>query len=80
MNREENYISLSWKAPQEKVYTYQVFRAKGDAKLILYKTLEPSELQLIDKQLSIGTKYTYSIKYVNQDGIHSLPARTQTIY
>lgn len=80
VNREENFISLSWKAPQEKVYTYQVFRAKGDDKLILYKTLEPSELNLIDKQLSIGTKYTYSIKYVNQDGIHSLPARTQTIY
>ncbi len=80
VDREQSHISLAWQAPQDEVFSYQLFRAKNDGKLRLYKTLDPSEVQFIDKQLSIGTKYTYSIKYINQQGIHSLPAQTQTIY
>ncbi len=80
VDREQSHIALSWKAPQEEVYSYQLFRGKNDGKLRLIKTLEPSELQFIDKQLSIGTKYTYSIKYINQEGIHSLPTTNELIY
>lgn len=79
-NREENCISLTWNAPDDEVYSYQIFRAKNNGKLGLFQTLEPTEKSYIDKRLSIGTKYTYSIKYVNQDGIHSLPTQTEIIY
>jgi len=80
VNRDENHVQLTWKAPQEDVFSYQLFRSKNDGKLGLYKTLDPSEVQYIDTQLSIGSKYTYSIKYINQKGIHSLPANAQVIY
>jgi fibronectin type 3 domain-containing protein len=79
-NPEENYVSLSWNAPQDEVYAYQLFRAKNDGSLRLYKTLDPTHVEFIDTQLSIGTKYTYSIKYVNQNGIHSLPSVNQVIF
>lgn len=81
VDREEKLISLVWNAPPEKVFSYQIFRAKNDGKLGLLKTIaDPKELQFTDKQLSIGTKYTYSIKYVNMEGIHSLPAKQEIIY
>ncbi len=80
VDREENFISLVWKAPKDEVFSYQIFRAKNDGTLRLFKTIDPKELQYTDKQLSIGTKYTYSIKYVNQQGIHSLPAKQEIIY
>ena len=79
-NREENHISLTWKAPKEDVFSYQLFRSKNGGKLGLFKTLDPNQLQYMDKQLSIGTKYTYSIKYVNMEGIHSLPIKQEIIY
>lgn len=80
VDREENRVELKWIAPQDEVFSYQLFRSKNNGKMGLYKTLEPSEVQFIDKQLSIGTQYTYSIKYINQKGIHSLPANAQVIY
>lgn len=80
VNREENFISIVWQAPNDEVFSYQLFRSKNNGKLGLYKTLEPNDVQFIDKQLSIGTKYTYSIKYINQEGIHSLPVTTEIIY
>lgn len=80
VDREENYTSLKWNAPQDEVFSYQLFRAKNGEKLALIATLDPKELQFIDKQLSIGSKYTYSIKYINQDGIHSLPVSAEIIY
>jgi hypothetical protein len=80
VNREQNHISISWEAPKEDVFSYQLFRAKNDGKLGLFKTLDPDQTQFTDKQLSIGTKYTYSIKYINQEGIHSLPSKAQIIY
>lgn len=81
VNRDERQISMNWNAPQEEVYSYQIFRAKNDGKLGLLKTItNPKELNYIDKQLSIGTKYTYSIKYINKEGIHSLPAKMDVVY
>jgi hypothetical protein len=80
VNREENLVSLSWNAPDDEVYSYQLFRAKNDGKLGLIETIDPSKKNYIDKRLSIGNKYTYSIKYVNQDGIHSIPSTTEIIY
>lgn len=80
VNRDENQVQLTWVAPKEDVFSYQLFRSKNNGKLGLYKTLDPSEVHYIDTQLSIGTRYTYSIKYINQKGIHSLPANAQVIY
>jgi hypothetical protein len=81
VDRDEKLISLVWNTPQDEVFSYQIFRSKNDGKLGLIKTItDPKELQYIDKQLSIGTKYTYSIKYVNMEGIHSLPANQEIIY
>jgi hypothetical protein len=81
VDREQNHISVSWKVPPEDVFSYQLYRSRNDGKLGLIKTInDPKELQFTDKQLSIGTKYTYSINYVNQQGIHSLPASGEVIY
>lgn len=81
VNRQKNQIELSWNAPQEAVFSYQIFRSKNAGKLTLIKTLsDPKQLQYIDNQLSIGTQYQYSIKYINQEGIHSLPVSQEVIY
>lgn len=81
VNREEKRVEISWEAPKEAVFSYQLFRSKNGSKLSYLATLsDPNQLQYTDKQLAIGNKYTYSIKYVTADGIHSLPATMEIIY
>ena len=80
-NMDEKLIILSWDLPKEKVYSYQVFRTKEGGKLKLIKTIaQASENAFKDKNVSINNKYFYSVKYINMDGIHSIPAKGSVIY
>ncbi len=80
-NKEEKLVNLSWDIPNDKVYSYQIFRTKEGGKLNQLKTINnPSTASFTDKNVRINNKYIYSIKYVNQDGIHSIPAKSVVIY
>ena len=80
-NMEEKSIVLSWDQPRDKVYSYQIFRAKEGGKLRQLKTISDAAVTVYrDKNVSINNKYIYSVKYINQDGIHSIPSRGSVIY
>lgn len=80
-NMEEKSIVLSWEQPRDSVFSYQISRAKEGGKLRYLKTLSDAEVTTFsDKNVSINNKYFYSIKYINQDGIHSTPAKGSVIY
>ena len=80
-NMDEKSIVLSWDRPKDEVYSYQIFRTKEGGKLRQLKTISDAAVtSLKDKNVSINNKYIYSVKYINQDGIHSIPAKGSVIY
>ena len=80
-NMEEKSIVLSWERPRDRVFSYQISRAKEGGKLRYLKTLSDAEVTTFsDKNVSINNKYLYSVKYINQDGIHSITAKGSVIY
>lgn len=78
-------IILTWEKPKnQKVYSYSIYRTSsiGDfsEKLLPLKDLFNGELSYTDKNVRINKKYRYSIKYITEDGIHSLPVNIDLIY
>jgi len=82
VNKNAKAIDLTWTMPNEKVYSYQIYRATGDGKSILIKTIEDgTSTTFTDRQINIGNQYKYYVKYILQSGIHSLPSkRVEVIY
>lgn len=79
--RSEKQVVLSWQAPKEQVYSYKILRAKDDGKLTYIKSItDPSVQTYIDKNVSVGRKYTYSINYTTTEGIQSIPCKQEVIY
>jgi fibronectin type 3 domain-containing protein len=73
VNRELKQIELSWKLPQQEIYSVQIYRAKNDNGFILYKTLrDPKAMTFIDKDLSMNNTYRYKIKVVYKSGASSI--------
>jgi fibronectin type 3 domain-containing protein len=80
-DKENKLVNLSWEKPKDKIYSYQIFRSKEGEKLRQLKTITDSSIiSFTDKNVRINNKYNYSIKYVNQDGIHSIPAKAVVVY
>jgi hypothetical protein len=47
----------------------------------LLKTIEkPNEVVFSDNDISINNQYFYAIKYINKDGIHSIPKVKKVTY
>ena len=71
---EKKLIWLTWSPPAGELFSYQIYKANGEGKLTLLKTIEdPSVTSFEDKQVSSGKIYKYAVKYVLKSGIHSLP-------
>jgi len=78
---ERKSIVLSWDKPQAEIYSYQIYRGKGDEKILPLKTLRNIDQNMYeDSNVRLNNKYVYTIKYVNQSGIHSIPAKIEIIY
>jgi fibronectin type 3 domain-containing protein len=74
-------IEFRWKKPDDTVFQYVIYRAKDDEKLLPLKSIEnPDNLIFNDSRVSLNTKYRYSIKYINQSGIHSIPVIIEVVY
>lgn len=81
VDRANKQVVLSWEAPKEAVFSYKIMRAKDDGKLTYIKSIsDPSVLTYIDKNVNAGRKYTYSINYMTEEGIQSIPAKQEIIY
>jgi len=79
--QNKKVILLSWDRPKDDLFSYKIYRAKLDGKLLPLKTIrDVNQLSFEDKNVMINNKYTYSIKYVNQEGIHSIPVKVEIIY
>ncbi|MFT6282609.1 MAG: hypothetical protein ACJA0U_002746 [Salibacteraceae bacterium] len=78
---KNKFVRLTWTAPKDEVFSYQINRGKGDEKPIHLKTVKDSSiLTYEDKSVRINTKYSYTLKYINQEGIHSIPAKIEVVY
>lgn len=73
VNRELKQIELTWKLPEQEIYSIQIYRAKNDGPFTLYKTLrDPKALSFIDKDLSMNNTYRYKLKVIYKSGISSV--------
>lgn len=78
---KNKFIRLTWPAPKDDIYSYQINRGKGDDKPIHLKTIKDGSILMFeDKSVRINTKYSYTLKYINQEGIHSIPEKVEVIY
>jgi hypothetical protein len=74
-NRNAKSIVLNWTLPEERVFSFQIYRAENGSPLSLIKTVEdPACVLFTDKDISIGETYVYTVKYILTSGIHSLPS------
>jgi len=68
---EVKQVSLSWKSnPETDITKYEIFR--GDDPLSVNKHIEnvpPSSTHYTDKDLKDGTKYYYTVRAVDKDGL-----------
>ena len=70
-DRTNSKIVLTWKYDELNVAKILIYRAKGDEKVTLYKTIPGERQQFDDQNLSINTKYTYYLKVVFRSGEES---------
>lgn len=69
VDRSAKNITLTWQIPQEQeIYSIQIYRAKNDGKLRLYKTFRESITSFEDKDLNPNNTYYYKIKIIYQSG------------
>mgnify|MGYP000609924450 CR=1 FL=1 len=68
VNREDNFIQLSWHYKTAGVLEIQLYKKEEGKMFTLFKTLEASANQIRDNQLTPNTIYTYGIKAVFKDG------------
>lgn len=81
VDKTNKSIVLSWDKPKDEVYSYQLLRKKTDGNYLPLKTItDANQLQYEDKNVTLNTSYSYAIKYLNSDGIQSLPVYTIIIY
>ncbi len=74
MNLETKAIDLSWSLPEGEVFSFQIYKATNDGELSLLKTIENGScVSFSDRNVKLGFKYTYTVKYILQTGIHGMP-------
>lgn len=71
VDRTEKYIRLKWTYEQSGVYNYQIYRAKENETIRLYKTIEGSANYFNDKELVMNSVYTYQVIAVFSSGAKS---------
>ena len=81
INIEKKVIHLTWDKPKDEIFSYQIFRAKSEGKILPLKTIHSvDETYYEDRNIHLNNQYIYTINYVNESGIHSIPARIEVVY
>lgn len=68
LDKRKKINKLKWVYPHSGVELFQVFRATGDGPLTILKSVEPSQFEFYDTELTSGRTYHYRIKAVYKDG------------
>lgn len=81
VDTKKHGVVLQWSPPKEQVYAIEIYRSKDDAPFTHFKTLhEDGITEFFDNSVRIGAVYTYSIKYITLEGIHSIPVTVRAEY
>lgn len=68
VNRQEKFIQLNWSSPNEKVFSYTIYKAKQGEKMRSYKTLGSDQISYMDRNLYLSNHYIYTIKATLESG------------
>jgi uncharacterized protein len=68
---EKRNITLNWKYDKTDIYSYTLYKAKGNENLRVYKTVDAQTNNFIDTELYPNNVYRYSIKVTLKSGIES---------
>lgn len=79
VNREKRCIELDWASAGKNVYTYTIYKAKGNGSLTAWKTTGAEELQLIDKEIYPNNGYRYAIKATLKTGAETRLSQPITV-
>ncbi|MBX2942943.1 MAG: fibronectin type III domain-containing protein [Cyclobacteriaceae bacterium] len=71
IDRTAKNIRLKWNYEQNGVYKYQIYRAKENDTIRLYKTIEGTTNDFNDKELVMNSVYTYQVVAVFSSGARS---------
>lgn len=71
VDRIEKNIHLKWDYEQTGIYKYQIYRAKENEVIRLYKTIEGSAKDFTDNELVMNSVYTYQVVAVFSSGARS---------
>lgn len=71
-DRTLHHISIQWDAYEDKVFNYTIYRASKKQPYTIIKTLEPTKLGFIDKNLNMGNTYYYRIKATLENGAETI--------
>ncbi len=67
-NIEEHFVQLNWRYNEDNITQFEIYKAKEEEPLKLYKTLSANSRTTRDTDLSINTNYKYAIRAVFMDG------------
>jgi fibronectin type 3 domain-containing protein len=70
-DREARQIILQWSYAKDKIRGFQLFKVYGNNPIRLYKFIDSSKSQFIDKDLKVNTIYGYALKAIFDDGSES---------
>ncbi|GAB5415970.1 MAG: hypothetical protein Crog4KO_07510 [Crocinitomicaceae bacterium] len=78
---QSNFVEISYELPPLEIYSVQIYRAKTGDPMRRWKTItDLNEQSIRDKSISIGERYEYQVKYITEDGIHSLPLSLEVTF
>ncbi len=69
VDRDKRNITVSWSiVTKQAISQLELYRGTDKEKLNLYKVLEANEVNYIDNDLKINTKYQYGVRVIFEDG------------
>lgn len=72
INYETKVIDLKWVYNQKDLYSFIIYKSKGDTPFMIYKTLNPNQFNFTDKDLNPGNIYKYKLKAIFNSGAESI--------
>lgn len=79
VDHEEKTITLMWKRSDAEVNKYLIYRAQGEGRLSLYKSISGTSNVFVDGNLRMNVTYSYRIKAIFNNGCESKFSEQATI-
>jgi len=71
VDRESRQIILQWSYKNEGLRGFQLYRVYRNNPIRLYKFIQPTKTQFVDKDVRINTTYGYALKAIFENGAES---------